>query len=134
MIFSSVIRIKKIIKRYLKAHRRGYFKDLSSFKIKYNDITNIEELIEDIEDDLDDLNSSGKDFYNLLTKFYQKLNFRKILENRKVYTKYFGYKQPINESDGEYEYSDDDDDYVSDSDSDSDSDQKNELKIYCLII
>ena len=107
----SMIRTKKLIKRFLKAHRRGNFKDLSSFEIEYNDIRNIDELINILEYDLDDLDLNGKDFYKVLVEFYEKLNFREYLED-KDYNIPFVYKEPNYDIEA----------YEVDSDSDSDSD------------
>ena len=123
----SMIRIKNLIKKYLKTHRRGNFKDLSLFEIDYNDIRNIDELINILEYDLDDLDLNGKDFYKVLVKFYKKLNFIEYLEDEE-YSIPFVYRQPNYDIeayevdiDGDLD-SDIDGDLDSDSDSDSDSD------------
>ena len=107
----SMIRIKNLIKKYLKTHIRGNFKDLSSFEIDYNDIRNIDELINILEYDLDDLDLNGKDFYKVLVKFYKKLNFIEYLEDEE-YSIPFVYKEPNYDIEA----------YEVDSDSDSDSD------------
>ena len=69
----------------MKAHRRDNFKDLSSFEIEYNDIRNIDELINILEYDLDDLDLNGKDFYKVLVEFYEKLETHRLFRTCMAY-------------------------------------------------
>ena len=83
-------RIKYFIKRFLKYQERGYIKDTSFLVFKKCDVYNIEDLFVNMEYDFKEKNektyfSGYIDFYNLFSKFFEKINIRKYDDVDDVY-------------------------------------------------
>ena len=86
-------RIKYFIKRFLKGQERGKLKDTSFIVFKKCDVYSIEDLYQEMKHDFQvkDHSLDFIDFFNLFSKFFEKINIRKYDDVDDDYVKPFEY-------------------------------------------